>query len=103
MSGYRMPRIPQEDDDPIEIPEHYEQPLLAACRWLMSGLMGIYTPAEVLSYERVYRQEVSSYTGDVHRPPYDRAVNPFRNSRRQARRHGRKDQTPNGLTWNTGI
>jgi len=98
MTGYRKPRMPQEDDDPIEIQERYEQPLLAACRWQMADLMGIYTPAEVLSYEKIYRQGVSRYTSDVDRQPYNQPVSPFRN-RRMAVRYGRKDQTRNGLLW----
>ena len=99
MSGYRTPRMPLEDDDPLEIEEHYEQPLLAVCRWQMADLMGIYTPAEVHSYEQIYIREVKKYTGDVDRQPYNQPVSPFRNKKRTARRFGRKDQTRSGLLW----
>jgi len=99
MSGYRKPRMPQEDDDPIEVPEHYEVPLVACARWQMAELMGIYTPAEVLSFEEIYRREVNRYTGDVDRPPYNRPISPWRNRQRSASKRGRRDQTRNGLVW----
>lgn len=99
MSGYRKPRMPQEDDDPLEIPQHYEIPLISCSRWQMAELMGIYTPAEILSYEEIYRREVRKYTGDVDRPPYNRPISPWRNRVRSAARYGRRDQTRNGLLW----
>jgi hypothetical protein len=99
MSGTRMPRIPQEDDDPIEIPEHYEQPLLACIKWQVADLRGILEPAEVLAYKFAYQQEVRGYRGDVFRPPFNRPISPWRNRVRTASRHGRRDQTRNGLAW----
>ena len=102
LSGYRKPRMPQEDDDPLEIPEHYEQPLIACSKWQVADLLGYITPAEVLSYENIYRQEVRKYGSDVDRPPSNRPISPWRN-RRTAVRYGRRNQTPNGLTWDVDI
>lgn len=103
LSGYRKPRMPLEDDDPLEIPEHYEQPLIACSKWQFADLQGIYSPVEVASYETLYIQEVKKYTGDVDRPPYNKPISPWRNRTRVARGYGRRDQTRNGLTWDTDI
>jgi hypothetical protein len=99
MSGARMPRIPVEDDDPIEIPEHYELPLIACSKWQVADLRGIYEPAEIAAFRRLYKEEVRSYAGDVNRPPSNRPISPYRNRKRTARSYGRRDQTSRGIVF----
>jgi len=98
LSGTRMPRIPIEDDDPIEIPEHYEQPLVECSRWQISRLRGIYSPDAVFAFRRIYQEGVKSYRGDVFRPPYNKPISPWRN-RFRSTGFGRRDQTGNGVAW----
>ncbi|MHC4509974.1 MAG: hypothetical protein ACYTAO_13615 [Planctomycetota bacterium] len=100
MFGNRVPRMPQEDDDPLEIPEHYEQAMIACTKWQVADLAGIYTPAEVASYRTLYEVEMLPLSGDVFRPPMNKPISPFRNRVRRGVRHGRRDQTRNGLRWN---
>lgn len=98
MSGARTPRIPVEDDDPIEIPERYELPLIEAVKWRVAVLRGIYSPGEIVAFRQLYKEEVRSYGSDVDRPPNNRPISPWRN-RRTARSFGRRDQTSTGAVW----
>lgn len=99
MSGSRVPRIPVEDDDPIEIPERYELPLIAAVKWRVADLRGIYTPAEIGAFKQLYEGEVRKYRSDVDRPPNNRPISPYRNRKRTARSFGRRDQTSSGAVY----
>lgn len=100
MFGNRVPHMPQEDDDPLEIPEHYEQPMIACTKWQVADLAGIYTPGEVAAYKALYEAEMLPLRGDVFRPPMNKPISPFRNRVRRGGRLGRRDQTRNGLRWN---
>ena len=99
MSGARVPRIPVEDDDPIEIPEHYELPLIACVKWQVADLRGIYEPAEIAAFRQLYKEEVRKYGSDVSRPPSNRPISPYRNRKHTARSYGRRDQTRSGIAW----
>jgi len=99
MSGARVPRIPIEDDDPIEIPEDYEQPLIACSKWQVADLRGIYNPAEIDAFRTLYKKEVKSYGSRVDRPPNNAPISPYRNRKRTARSYGRRDQTSRGIAF----
>jgi len=99
MSGARVPRIPVEDDDPIEIPEHYEIPLISCVKWQVADLRGIYTPAELAAFRQLYKEEVRRYGSDVDRPPNNRPISPYRNRKRTAHSYGRRDQTSSGIAF----
>lgn len=99
VEGIKVPTVPSEDDDPLEVPQHYEQPLFRCSEWQARLLAGDkYTPSEILAAESVYRETVRRYRGDVWRPALNKPINPFRN-RKRARHFGRRDQTRNGLAW----
>jgi hypothetical protein len=100
MYGNRVPRMPQEDDDPLEIEQHYEEVLIACVKWQVSDRAGIYTPAEVAAYRTLYQVEMVPLSSDAQRPPNDKPISPFRNRVRRGVRYGRRDQTANGLRWN---
>jgi len=99
MSGSRAPRIPVEGDDPIEIPEHYELPLIACVKWQVADLRGIYTPGEIAAFRSLYKEEVRSYGSDVDRPPSNKPISPYRNRKRTARSFGRRDSTSRGIAF----
>ena len=91
-------QVPDEDDDPLEVDEMYEQPVLRCAEWQAATKTGIYNIGQLAEFEAVYRNTVRDYRGDVFAPPLG-PINPF-NNRRGRGRIGYPHQTPNGLRWN---
>lgn len=92
----RKPQMPDEDDDPLEVPDQYEQPMLRCTEWQTGVKSGLYSPVEVRLMERSYRDTVKAYMGDIWKQPTG-PIRPFEN--RRTHRGGRANQTPNGITW----
>ena len=91
-------QVPDEDDDPLEVDEMYEQPVLRCTEWQVATKTGIYSTDDLAKMEMIYRNTVKDYRGDVYAPPLG-PINPFLN-RGGRGRIGYAHQTPNGLRWN---
>ena len=91
-------QVPDEDDDPLEVDEMYEQPVLRCSEWQTATKTGIYSIDELIKMEMLYRNTVQDYRGDVSAPPLG-PINPL-NNRGGRGRIGYQNQTPNGLRWN---
>ena len=90
-------QVPDEDDDPLEVDEMYEQPVLRCVEWQAATKTGIYSVQQLAEFESVYRNTVRDYRGEVFAPPLG-PINPVKNRRGRGRR-GYPHQTPNGLRW----
>ena len=95
-----MPRLPEEDDDPIEIDEKYAPALKECLQWKAAERMGKFSPSELKVLEQMYLDTASKYTGDIYRPPVTALQNLWKNQRgRGAAARGVKDQGSSGVKW----
>lgn len=96
----RVPIMPEYDDDEIEIPQLYEQPLLQCAKWQAMKLRGVYAPADVINEEALYTNAVRPFLGNIFAPPINKPLNVWNNRNpRGVRRGETRYTTPNGLRW----
>jgi len=101
-SGY--PMLPDEDDDPIEIPEMPYSPAIMKCLfWQCLKKKGNASQAEVIAAETIYRQGVKPFMQDINAPPSTGKLTALNNRRGRSGRIGYKDQGPSGALWNLEV
>lgn len=93
------PTLPEEDDDPIEIPEKYKPALLKCLVWKAAELRGTASQQELEALEAFYTQTVMKYRGDVWQTPLNKPLTVWGN-RNPARYGESRYMTPSGLKWN---
>jgi hypothetical protein len=91
------PVLPERDSDPIEIDEHYFDPLFAAGMWKCTVQKGSHGLAEVTSLRTIYQEVVKPYLADANEPPRNEPLRPYQNQRLV--RSGRSDTGPSGVAW----
>ena len=91
-------QVPEEDDDPIEIPQKFIEPIQECLKWKVAQLIPDYTDKEIKGLEGYYLATVARYAGDIYRPPINEPISPWTN-RRKAVTRGVKDQTASGIRW----
>lgn len=96
--GNLRPPLPEEDDDPIAIPEEYKEAVLDCLVWQAARLKGEREPEELESLRMIYRNTAKDFQGDIFRPPIGEYISPWGN-RRKSNRRGYRYRTPSGLRW----
>jgi hypothetical protein len=97
-----VPNLPEEDDDPIEIPENYARPLQRCLRWYAEMARASMSEREIAALEGLYIQTAREFLGDIWQTPRSRQVSAVRN-RRRVSRWGVKDQTLSGAKYQLNI
>ena len=93
-----MINLPEEDDDPIEIPERYVDPILACLEWKAAERAGDARNV-VDGLRAVYKFTVRSYTGDIYRPPVEHTMTAWGNRGYSGQGMGVKHQTLSGAKY----
>jgi hypothetical protein len=92
------PRLPTQDDDPIELPRKFERPILACLRWKAAERAGD-EDAKVDRFELRYDTIVRTYQGDIYRPPLDEPISAWGLRRRGNRFRDRRFQDSRGIAY----
>lgn len=95
------PTLPENDDDPIEVPNGYMEALVKCGMWKARFLQGIYSHLEIRAMEEDYKDSAKEVMGDVFRSPPQETVTPWTNRRNviRTKRWGERDQGPSGARW----
>ncbi len=93
----KVPELPQDDTDKLQIPDHYKTLLLKCGRWQVAFLSGKYDLNTVIGFENVYKMALPEYAKDVNRPPYGKTLTMWGNRGRGGR--SRKYTTASGNRW----
>ena len=94
-----MPTLPENDDDPLEIPhDGYMNALVKCGMWKSRFLQGIYNHIEIAGMENDYRNSAREVMGDSKQSSPQKTVSAWENrqSGRRKRRWGERDQGPSG-------
>jgi hypothetical protein len=92
------PRLPTQDDDPIELPRKFERPIQACLRWKAAERAGD-EDAKVDRFELRYDTIVRQYQGDVYRPPLDAPLSAWSLRNRAGRFRGRRYTDSRGIPY----
>ncbi len=92
------PTLPENDTDPIVIPQRYLTPLMAACLYFCAQQKGNYTLADMIAYETRYIQSVKPYLADVYAQPTNEPLRPYQN--RQSVSAEKRNTGRSGVSWN---
>jgi hypothetical protein len=92
------PRLPTQDDDPIELPRKFERPIQACLRWKAAERAGD-EDAKVDRFELRYDTIVRQYQGDVYRPPLDAPLSAWSLRNRAGRFRGRRYMDSRGIPY----
>lgn len=95
------PTLPENDDDPLEVPNGYMEALVKGGMWKARFLQGIYNHKEISDMEQDYKDSAKEVMGDVFRAPPQETLSPWKNRRSviRTKRWGAKDQGPSGGRW----
>jgi hypothetical protein len=94
---YKVPELPQDDTDKLQIPDHYKTLLVDCARWQSAFLSGRYDLNSVNNFRMVYKANLPEYAKDVNRPPYGKTLTMMRN--RTGGRRSSKYTTASGNRW----
>jgi hypothetical protein len=93
----KVPELPQDDTDKLQIPNHYKTLLLDCARWQSALLSGKYDLGSVNNFRMVYKANLPEYAKDVNRPPYGKTLTMWNNRGKGSRSH--KYTTRSGNRW----
>jgi hypothetical protein len=94
----KVPELPQDDTDKLQIPDHYKTLLIDCARWQTALLSGKYDLANINNFRMVYKANLPEYAKDVNRPPYGKTLTMWNNRNGRSGR-SRKYTTASGNRW----
>jgi hypothetical protein len=65
----KVPSLPEDDNDILEIDDRYKEVLFKCSYWQASQMSGKYNIQEITAFEAVYDLEASKYKEDINKPP----------------------------------
>lgn len=93
---HKVPELPQDDTDKLQIPDHYKTLLIDCGRWQVALLSGKYDLNSVNNFRMTYKASLPEYSKDVNRPPYGKTLTMW-NNRGRSRRGSQT--TSSGNRW----
>ncbi len=97
-----MPTLPENDDDPIEIPhDGYMEALVKCAMWKARFLQGIHTHLEVRGMEQDYKDSAKEVMGDSKQSSPQKTISAWENRKSGLRKRywGRREQGRSGVAW----